>query len=475
MSREFRPVTPTVEAISRMNFEGNITPHSWYKHIRLESGKPDLVGIIILADLVYWHRATEHRDEKNGAVIGHERKFHADKLQKVNSGYEDTFGFTKRQVKDALARLEKAGLIIRELRNFKTESGLFLSNVQYIDLNADRIAEITYATIRATHNKTRSAVHNKTPQNSQNNQETFERRGYVHSASGVSTSSVGGDTSDVWTYTENTSETSNIEGGTPTQSSRKTSDEKDLADGTRNALKSIPASIPESVADRYAQALESNPEAIESHHKPAPAPESVPDREGDAEVSEGNLAVRHVPRIKQTASQAMPQSLSGASTETSTSAPMGIGNIESSYFDSKMAECLEWEATYGFGHARNLAKKYFRDFLQPANTQAVKESVKESPMPADEVPAAVERLLKKLQSYLPAPLMPSAERTARRLFTDRFNAGATEAGMNSVIEYRASKGKGLDARWICEDYSRDLYLMQNPKQSNIPVLDSTRL
>ncbi|MBK8537864.1 MAG: hypothetical protein IPL59_23795 [Candidatus Competibacteraceae bacterium] len=36
--------------IGQMHFEGNIIPHPWYQWITLESGKPDLSAIILLAE-----------------------------------------------------------------------------------------------------------------------------------------------------------------------------------------------------------------------------------------------------------------------------------------------------------------------------------------------------------------------------------------------------------------------------------------
>ena len=64
------PVTPEVETISRLHLEGNIIPHTWYQNITL-SGHPDVIAITILADIVYWYRWRELRDEATGAVVGY--------------------------------------------------------------------------------------------------------------------------------------------------------------------------------------------------------------------------------------------------------------------------------------------------------------------------------------------------------------------------------------------------------------------
>lgn len=132
-----------VDRIGQMHFEGNVIPHTWYNNIKMPNGKPDVIGIILLADLVYWYRPTYIRDEMTGQLLGTKKKFKGDLLQKKTQSLADQFGFTKRQVQDALSRLEKGGLITRELRNFNTEMG-FLSNVQFIGLIVENIELITF-------------------------------------------------------------------------------------------------------------------------------------------------------------------------------------------------------------------------------------------------------------------------------------------------------------------------------------------
>ena len=53
--------TPIVDSIGQMNFEGNITPLEWYKHIKFANGKADTIAITILSDIVYWYRPTFER------------------------------------------------------------------------------------------------------------------------------------------------------------------------------------------------------------------------------------------------------------------------------------------------------------------------------------------------------------------------------------------------------------------------------
>jgi hypothetical protein len=109
--------------ISEINFSGNIIPHNWYKHVTYSTAggktKADLLAINILADVVYWHRLTEIRDEATGKIIKYDKKFHGDKLQKSYDSYADQFGSTKRAVKDSVDLLVNLKLIQRDFEDFK--------------------------------------------------------------------------------------------------------------------------------------------------------------------------------------------------------------------------------------------------------------------------------------------------------------------------------------------------------------------
>ena len=43
-----------VDAMGSINITGNIIPAVWYRTITKENGKPYLLAIVILADIVYW-------------------------------------------------------------------------------------------------------------------------------------------------------------------------------------------------------------------------------------------------------------------------------------------------------------------------------------------------------------------------------------------------------------------------------------
>jgi hypothetical protein len=79
---EYDKLTPAVKAMAKINISGDIIPKIWYKKLKYPSGKPYLIAIIILSDIVYWYRPTEIRDENTGSIIGYKKKFKADKLQR---------------------------------------------------------------------------------------------------------------------------------------------------------------------------------------------------------------------------------------------------------------------------------------------------------------------------------------------------------------------------------------------------------
>lgn len=139
-----KQATPTVLAVGQIDLTGNIIPHNWYTNLKRDSGKPHATAVILLAEIVYWYRPTEIRDEATGQVVEIRRKFKADKLQRSYGSFSEQFGFTKRQVKDALKFLARKGIIDLEFRHFTSASGTPLSNVLFIGLDADALSKITH-------------------------------------------------------------------------------------------------------------------------------------------------------------------------------------------------------------------------------------------------------------------------------------------------------------------------------------------
>ena len=141
--RRFSTGNKTVDAVGRMHFHGNIVPSAWYETIVKDTAGCDSIALLILADIVYWYRPTEVRDEQTGEVVGMRKKFRADILQRNYKQLEKSLGVTRSQAKAALQRLEDLGLVKRVFRTVDT-GGMTLANVMFIDLDAERLREVTF-------------------------------------------------------------------------------------------------------------------------------------------------------------------------------------------------------------------------------------------------------------------------------------------------------------------------------------------
>ncbi|MGG0258142.1 DnaD domain protein [Bacillus mycoides] len=127
--------------IGQMNFRGNVIDHGWFKTITLDNGKPNVVAISILGEIVYWYKPTEVRDEHSNNVR-YKQKFKADTLQKSYQQFADSFGFTKRQVKDACDYLKDRGLVRIEFRTVFA-NGTRCNNVMFIEPVPEEIQKIS--------------------------------------------------------------------------------------------------------------------------------------------------------------------------------------------------------------------------------------------------------------------------------------------------------------------------------------------
>lgn len=143
MKNAFETGCPAVDRMSRLQITGNVIPVSWFRTIRKETGKPNLNAIIILADIVYWYRPVEVRDEVTGQLIGLRKRFAADLLQRNYQQMADQFGITKRDTTNAVVELEKLGVIRRVFRTVE-RGGHLVPNVLFIELDVDVLETLTY-------------------------------------------------------------------------------------------------------------------------------------------------------------------------------------------------------------------------------------------------------------------------------------------------------------------------------------------
>lgn len=130
-----------VMQIARINLRGNTMDQGWFKHLTLDNGKPYMVAISVLSEVFYWYKPTELRDEETNE-IRYKQKFKADKLQKSYIQLAETFGFTKRQVKDACDYLKSKGLITIEFRTI-IANGVRCNNVMFIEPVPQEITKIS--------------------------------------------------------------------------------------------------------------------------------------------------------------------------------------------------------------------------------------------------------------------------------------------------------------------------------------------
>ena len=86
----------------------------------------------------------EVRDEENEGTIGWRKRFKADLLQKSYRQYAELFGESIRSIEAAMKYLQSIGVITRVPRNVKIENGAVLYNVTFLQLNVERLYELTY-------------------------------------------------------------------------------------------------------------------------------------------------------------------------------------------------------------------------------------------------------------------------------------------------------------------------------------------
>ena len=133
-----------VDAMGSVNITGNVIPAVWYRTITKENGKPYLLAIVILADIVYWYRPSEVRDQGSGHILGWKKKFSEDILRQSYQYYADLFGESRKTVKTAMDKLEKLQVIRREFRTVSYGEGLVCNNVMYVELKPDVLYRLTF-------------------------------------------------------------------------------------------------------------------------------------------------------------------------------------------------------------------------------------------------------------------------------------------------------------------------------------------
>ncbi len=142
MENVFETGNPTVDWMGRMQLTGYVVPISWYRTIRKPNGRSNLAAVLILADIVYWYRAVEVRDEMAGQFIIREKP-QMDILQRSCQELADQFGLTRRGVRNTITELEQMG-VIRQISQTQELDSRASSDVLFLELNVDVLMKLTY-------------------------------------------------------------------------------------------------------------------------------------------------------------------------------------------------------------------------------------------------------------------------------------------------------------------------------------------
>jgi len=145
-TKKFTSGNEVVDRVGEWNLRGNIIPHEWYINIRDEKGKADYLSVLLLAEIVYWHRPrqVDEPNKKNTKIF--RPKFSGDKLHKKYSEFAEKFGASKKQVTQSIFRLKKKGLLDVEYRNIIVK-GMALNNLTYFTPICENIEKITGAIV----------------------------------------------------------------------------------------------------------------------------------------------------------------------------------------------------------------------------------------------------------------------------------------------------------------------------------------
>jgi hypothetical protein len=137
------------------------------------------VAITLLADIVYWYRPVVERDSATGEVLRQRKKFKADMLQRNYQAFAAQFGFTKRQVREALGRLAQIGVIRKEFRHLDTPYGR-CANVLFVAPIPATLQAITWGG-QTSHTRRADVLHSTVTRltlpcetNTKNTQETSQ-------------------------------------------------------------------------------------------------------------------------------------------------------------------------------------------------------------------------------------------------------------------------------------------------------------
>jgi hypothetical protein len=116
-------------------------PNSWYSHLLDAKGQVYSDAILVLSEIINWYRLIPIYDRSTKKIIGYQKKFKLDLLQKSYKDFEDKFSFSKEKTRRILDFLIQKKLIYKEMRTLKSKS-LVLSNVMFIGIHVENINKL---------------------------------------------------------------------------------------------------------------------------------------------------------------------------------------------------------------------------------------------------------------------------------------------------------------------------------------------
>jgi hypothetical protein len=116
-------------------------PNSWYSHLLDAKGHVYSDAILVLSEIINWYRLIPVYDRSTKKIIGYQKKFKLDLLQKSYKDFEDKFCFSKEKTRRILDFLIQKKLIYKEMRTLKSKS-LVLSNVMFIGIHIENINKL---------------------------------------------------------------------------------------------------------------------------------------------------------------------------------------------------------------------------------------------------------------------------------------------------------------------------------------------
>lgn len=133
-----------VDEVGKMHFSGNIVPEIWFQTLKGVKKTTISLVTLILAEIVYWYRPTEVRDEAGQFVLLKKKFYDPDFLQISYKQLSNKFGVSERQSKAAIVALEDIGVIRRHFKTITSKTGITCTNVMYIELIPSKLKELTF-------------------------------------------------------------------------------------------------------------------------------------------------------------------------------------------------------------------------------------------------------------------------------------------------------------------------------------------